>query len=191
MFEPRKATFITGRLMQEHWPCPPPAQVEGGLPAHVAGKLVSRTSKPIGMLAQISIEPGAAHEQPTPISHQLMRSRTPTHTAMHKSTPSHPHRAHTRAHGVCRHNRGGVASMAAAPRQTVQRERDVSDSERRARSPASGAGRICSEIKAHMITREQQAWLWSCRSLRALAGVLRQPKSCTQTYQNPGGALFY
>ena len=25
-FEPRNATVITGRLMQEHWPCPPPAE---------------------------------------------------------------------------------------------------------------------------------------------------------------------
>ena len=45
------------------------------MPAHVARKLVSRTSKPIGMLAQISVEPGAAHEQPTTTTQQIMRSR--------------------------------------------------------------------------------------------------------------------
>ena len=101
MFEPRNATVITGRLMQEHWPCPPPAERREGLPAHVARKLVSRTSKPIGMLAQISVEPGAAHEQPAPNTLQFLRSRTHTHTPMHRSTPAHPHtHSRTRTWGV-------------------------------------------------------------------------------------------
>ena len=101
VLEPRNATVITGRLMQEHWPCPPPAQAEGGLPAHVARKLVNRTSKPIGMLAQISVEPGAAHEQPAPNTQQFMRSHTRTHTPTHRSTPAHPHtHSRTRPWGV-------------------------------------------------------------------------------------------
>ena len=67
------------------------------------------------------------------------------------------------SHGVCeRQCHQSTVQSAAALRQTVHRERDMSDRERRAGSPASSAGRICNEIKAHMITREKQAWLWSC-----------------------------
>ena len=74
----------------------------------------------------------------------------------------------------------GCADITAGAWLAWQQHRDRQCSERetcptagKARSPACGAGRICSEIKVHIITREKPAWLWSC-----VVACARLPMSC-------------
>ena len=75
--------------------------------------------------------------------------------------------------------------MAAAPRQTVQRERDMSDREEGTK-PRERCGQNLQRDKgAHDHTRESGLAVVMRRGLRALADVLRHPTSCTQTHQNP------
>ena len=75
--------------------------------------------------------------------------------------------------------------MAAAPRQTVHRERDMSD-RGEGTKPRERCGQNLQRDKgAHNHTRETGLAVVMRRDLRALADVLRHPTSCTQTHQNP------
>jgi hypothetical protein len=110
------------------------------------------------------------------------------HTPTLPCTEAHPHtliRTHARAHGVCRHNSGSVASMAAAPRQTVQRGRDISDRGEGTKHRERCGQNLQRDKGAHNHTRETGLAAVMRRGLRALADVLRHPTSCTQTHQNP------
>jgi hypothetical protein len=98
------ASHESGWLRQGHTLALPSASHAEGrriFASNVARELVSRTSKPFGMLAQISVGPGAARRQPAPLSHQFARARAHPHTHTHARARPHAHAhpyARTHAH---------------------------------------------------------------------------------------------
>jgi hypothetical protein len=82
-------------------------------PAHVARELVSRTSKPRGMLAQISVGPGAARRQPAPLSHRFASARAhtcayarPTRPRTRTSSRTHAHKRTSAAGRILQRDKG-------------------------------------------------------------------------------------
>ena len=111
------------------------------------------------------------------VQHADSQHRSHIHTCAPPERPDYTAQSHEGKHGLarCRHDSESMARMAAARNKVGKREKDIFGSERKARSPASAASKICSEIKTSMRNRpacgHESEPVRACRHL-AMACVL-------------------